>query len=64
MMCELENRRREKLQEAVKTAALELFGETGASAFLFPLDGKQGCLFIAAGTMESIRSLLPPARQT
>ena len=48
-MCELWNKRREKLEEALIEAALELSAHTGADAFQIPVPGTSPQLFVRVG---------------
>jgi len=59
MMNEFWNARRIKLEKAVIKATLDLFEHTNAQSFKLLLDPPSQILFIVAGDVETIQSLLP-----
>lgn len=59
LMNEIWEAKRKKLENRIRTSVLELFGHMeGSQAFLLPLDPPSQILFVVAGDVKSIQSIM------
>ena len=57
-MNDIWNARREKLEQVIIEAALELFEHTGSGAFKIPIKGTSPSVYIVAGDEVAFRNLI------